>query len=90
MSAGSVGQHKVSWSVLMGSPKGVRVGGGSRKGIPNKATKDVREAIAKVAQDRAVRFQGWIDRVAMTEGQPRVAAKYARTRVMGFGTAAGN
>lgn len=46
--------------------------GGRTKGTPNKASRDVREAIAKFAEDKAEAFSGWIDQVA--EADPAKAA----------------
>ena len=43
---------------------GRKTGGGSRKGIPNKATRDVRAAIAQFAEGNVDKLQGWLDRVA--------------------------
>lgn len=48
--------------------------GGSRKGIPNKATADARAAIARFVDDNASRMQGWLDTIAngvplMRDGQ---------------------
>lgn len=39
-------------------------GKGRKKGVPNKATTTVREAIAKLADGHADRFIGWLDAVA--------------------------
>lgn|SRR5574337_426645 len=44
--------------------KGKRTGGGSRKGIPNHATRDVREAIAIFAQANVERMGEWIERIS--------------------------
>jgi hypothetical protein len=52
--------------------KGIKTGGGSRQGIPNKATQDVRAAIALIAQRNVERFEGWINQVA--EQDPAKAA----------------
>lgn len=52
--------------------KGIKTGGGSRQGIPNKATQDVRAAIALIAQRNVERFEGWINQVA--EQDPGKAA----------------
>ena len=46
---------------------------GSRKGVANKATSAVREAIATFASDNVERLQGWLDKIAETE--PKEAAK---------------
>lgn len=74
--------------------RGKKTGGGSRKGIPNKATADVREAIARFAQSTVPQFQEWINRVAQED--PAKAAdlflkaieyhipKLARTEVTGM------
>ena len=43
---------------------GKKTGGGSRRGRPNKATTDVRAAIALIAQRNAKKFEGWLTRVA--------------------------
>lgn len=56
-----------------GRPKGLpKTGGGSRKGIPNKATKNAREAIARFIDGNADRLQGWLDEIAEQEG-PKAA-----------------
>lgn len=44
--------------------RGKKTGGGSRKGIPNKATLAAREAIANFVDDNAHRLQGWLDQIA--------------------------
>lgn len=44
--------------------KGVKTGGGNRKGKPNKATADAREAIALFVNHNAPRLQGWLDAIA--------------------------
>lgn len=44
---------------LKGKPRGA-----SRAGIPNKATADAREAIAKFVDNNAHRLTGWLDQVA--------------------------
>lgn len=41
---------------------------GSRKGIPNKATANAREAIARLVDGNAGRLQEWIDQIAEQEG----------------------
>jgi hypothetical protein len=53
--------------------EGKKTGGGSRKGIPNKATSDVRAAIALIAKANIKKLQGWLDRVAKED--PEKAAK---------------
>lgn len=45
---------------------------GSRKGIPNKATANAREAIARFVDGNADRLQGWLDEIAQKQG-PRAA-----------------
>lgn len=69
-------------------------GKGRPKGVPNKATADVREAIARFAQSTVPQFQEWINRVAQED--PAKAAdlflkaieyhipKLARTEVTGM------
>ena len=45
-------------------PKSENLKGGSRKGIPNKATQSAREAIAAFVDGNAHRLTGWLDEVA--------------------------
>jgi hypothetical protein len=40
--------------------KGKKTGGGSRKGVPNKATTDVRAAIALLASRNVSRLEAWL------------------------------
>ena len=40
--------------------KGKKTGGGSRKGVPNRATADVRAAIAMVASETAPKLSAWL------------------------------
>jgi hypothetical protein len=40
----------------------------SRKGSPNKATRNAREAIARLVDGNAERMQGWLDEIAEQEG----------------------
>src|SRR6185437_15835855 len=47
--------------------KGRKTGGGSRKGSPNKATADVRAAIAGLAERNASNLEKWLKRVARKE-----------------------
>lgn len=73
--------------------KGRKTGGGSRKGVPNRTTKDVREAISLIAQRNVDQFERWLAKVA--KGDPAKAAdiflraieyhipKLARTEVSG-------
>lgn len=75
--------------------KGKKTGGGSRKGVPNKATTDVRAMIARVAEKCAPKFMTWLDQAA--EKDPAKAAdlylkaieyhipKLARTELTGAG-----
>lgn len=44
--------------------KGRKTGGGSRKGVPNKATADVRAAIALIAQRNVEKFELWLEETA--------------------------
>lgn len=44
-------------------PKG-KPRGGSRKGVPNKATQAAREAIAEFVDGNAHRLQTWLDKIA--------------------------
>lgn len=56
-----------------GRPKGLpKTGGGSRKGVPNKATANAREAIARFIDGNAERLNGWLDEIEMTDG-PKAA-----------------
>jgi hypothetical protein len=48
--------------------KGVKTGGGSRKGSPNKATAAAREAIARFVDGNADRLQGWLDEIHRDRG----------------------
>jgi hypothetical protein len=52
--------------------QGRKTGGGSRKGIPNKATSDVRKAIAAFAESNVGKLQTWLDAIA--EKDPARAA----------------
>lgn len=47
-------------------------GQGRPKGMPNKATSNAREAIARFVDGNAERVQGWLDEIAETKG-PLVA-----------------
>lgn len=53
----------------MAAPKGHKRYGGRLSGTPNKATTDVREAIANVLKQSAPEFQKWINQVA--DGIPK-------------------
>lgn len=46
--------------------------GGSRKGIPNKATANAREAIARFVDGNADRLNGWLDEIEAKDG-PKAA-----------------
>jgi len=58
---------KVTESVTSPKPRG-GFKGGSRKGVPNKATQNAREAIARLVDGNAGRMQEWLDRIAEEEG----------------------
>ena len=44
--------------------KGMKTGGGSRAGVPNKTTQEARAAIAEFVNGNADRLQVWLDQVA--------------------------
>ena len=48
--------------------KGLKTGGGSRKGVPNKDTANARQAIASFVDGNADRLQGWLDEIAKDQG----------------------
>ncbi len=48
--------------------KGTKTGGGSRKGIPNKATTNAREAIARFVNGHMDEALGWLKEVRRDEG----------------------
>ncbi len=48
--------------------KGVKTGGGSRAGSPNKATAAAREAISRFVDGNADRLQGWLDGIHQEKG----------------------
>jgi len=56
---------------------GRKTGGGSRQGVPNKTTVDVREAIALIAQRNVVNFENWLNQVA-TEDPGKAAELYLK------------
>ena len=41
---------------------------GRKKGIPNVATRNAREAIARLVDSNADRLQGWLDEIAEDQG----------------------
>lgn len=47
--------------------KGKKTGGRSR-GVPNRATANAREAIARLVDGNIERLQGWLDEIAADEG----------------------
>ena len=51
-----------------------RAGIGRPKGIPNKATRNAREAISRFIDGNADRLQEWLDEIAETQG-PMAAFK---------------
>ncbi len=51
-----------------GVAKGGKKTGGRPKGVPNKATQNAREAIARLVEGNADRMQEWLDRIAEEEG----------------------
>lgn len=54
--------------------KGRKTGGGSRKGAPNRATANAREAIARFVDGNAERLNGWLDEIYAKDG-PAAAFK---------------
>lgn len=69
-------------------------GPGRPKGIPNKATSNAREAIARFVEGNADRLQGWLDQIAEEQGPEKAVRcfmdlleyhvpKLARTEVTG-------
>lgn len=55
----------------MSVPKGTRVGG-RKKGTPNKATLNAREAIASFVDGNAHRLQGWLDKIAKDDPEKAI------------------
>lgn len=47
--------------------KGVKTGGGSRKGKPNKIAREFRETVRKLLEDNADNVALWLDKVAQTD-----------------------
>lgn len=43
---------------------GTKTGGGSRKGVPNKATQEAREAIAMFVDGNADKLENWLEQIA--------------------------
>jgi hypothetical protein len=58
---------KVPKSAKRPQPKG-----GSRKGVPNKATATAREAIARFVDGNSDKLQDWLDQIAQKDG-PKAA-----------------
>jgi hypothetical protein len=56
--------HKVRLSAMA---QGRKTGGGSRKGIPNKATRDVRAALSNLIEGKADEVVGLWDQVAQKD-----------------------
>lgn len=52
----------------MAKPKGSPKSGGRVAGTPNKATQDVRQAVAAFAQENAHKFAEWINTLAYGDG----------------------
>lgn len=52
--------------------KGIKTGGGSRKGIPNKSTQKAQEAIAVFVENNTPKFEKWLDEIYKKDG-PRAA-----------------
>src|SRR5260370_10305452 len=48
--------------------RGKKTGGGSRRGKPNKATANARQAIAEFIDGNAVNLQKWLDEVYTKDG----------------------
>ena len=48
--------------------------GGSRKGVPNRATANAREAIARLVDNNTHRLEGWLNQIAADEKQGPMAA----------------
>jgi hypothetical protein len=48
----------------MAGPGGKRLGAGRKKGVPNRATRDARAAIARFVDRNAERLQAWLDEIA--------------------------
>jgi len=48
--------------------KGTKTGGGSRKGIPNKATAEFRDTVRKLLEDNAANVGRWLTLVAEGDG----------------------
>lgn len=77
------------------NPQGNK-GKGRAKGVPNKATKNAREAIALLVDKNTERLEGWLDQIAKEDG-PKAAfqclmdvmeyhvPKLARTELTGPG-----
>lgn len=78
-----------------GTPrKPPNAGKGRKPGVPNKATANAREAIARLIDGNADRLQGWLDQIAEEQGPEKAVRcftdlleyhvpKLARTEVTG-------
>jgi hypothetical protein len=56
--------------------RGKKTGGGSRKGSPNRATANAREAIAAFVDGNAANLQKWLEEVYTTDGPKAALACY--------------
>lgn len=79
---------------MVGRLKGTPKTGGRKAGLPNKATANAREAIARFVEGNAHRLQGWLDQIAEEQGPEKAVRcfmdlleyhvpKLARTEVTG-------
>jgi hypothetical protein len=57
--------------------QGRKTGGGSRRGVPNRATQDVRAAIAAFADANVDKLQTWVD-AAATKDPAKAADLFVR------------
>jgi hypothetical protein len=64
------GEEEVMASKVLKSAarKPPNAGKGREKGVPNKATANAREAIARFVDGNAERLQGWLDEIAEAQG----------------------
>lgn len=63
---------------------GKKTGGGSRKGKPNKATADVRQAIARVLEGNVDNFNRWLASVAEGEEHPPIEGEDGTEKPAGW------